>query len=107
MRTFPLLLLLVSATFPYAHAELDNKPQVFYVENDPDIQDLVTQVVAEQAHLTIAPTYKEAKRQLASNCFDLMLLDVALPDGNGLDLLADIEACPTKPQVVVFSANPV
>ena len=102
---------------PFNHVDLkrilkqaikfNSRPHILYVEDDPDIQHVVTQVLNGQAQLTLASTYKEAKQQLTDYTFDLVLLDVSLPDGNGLDLLVDIDTCLTKPQVVIFSANPV
>lgn len=45
-----------------------------------------------------------AKRQMRSNSFDLVILDVNLPDGNGLDLLADVRKTLALP-VIVLTAN--
>lgn len=45
-----------------------------------------------------------AKQQVKSNSFDLVILDVNLPDGNGLDLLADIRKRLAWP-VIVLTAN--
>jgi len=45
-----------------------------------------------------------AKKQLKSNSFDLVILDVNLPDGNGLDLLADMRKTVVLP-VIVLTAN--
>ena len=45
-----------------------------------------------------------AKQQMKSNSFDLVILDVNLPDGNGLDLLADIRKRLAWP-VIVLTAN--
>jgi DNA-binding response OmpR family regulator len=45
-----------------------------------------------------------AKRQMNSNLFDLVILDINLPDGNGLDLLADVRKRFDLP-VIVLTAN--
>ncbi|MDY0360917.1 MAG: sigma-54 dependent transcriptional regulator [Desulforegulaceae bacterium] len=37
--------------------------------------------------------------------FDLVFLDVNLPDGNGLDLLGDIKEKPSKPDVVIMTGT--
>ena len=44
-----------------------------------------------------------AKKQLRSNSFDLVILDVNLPDGNGLDLIADVRLLALP--VIVLTAN--
>lgn len=45
-----------------------------------------------------------AKKQIKSNSFDLIILDVNLPDGNGLELLAEIRKTLELP-VIVLTAN--
>lgn len=45
-----------------------------------------------------------ARQQLPSTAFDLVILDLNLPDGNGLDLLADIRRTMDLP-VIVLTAN--
>lgn len=45
-----------------------------------------------------------AKKQIKSNSFDLLILDVNLPDGNGLDLLADFRRTLALP-VIILTAN--
>jgi len=45
-----------------------------------------------------------AKQQLISNSFDLVILDINLPDGNGLDLLAEVHQTLALP-VIVLTAN--
>ena len=82
-------------------------PKMLYVEDDADLQQVVAHIIQHQAQLTIASSLTEARQVLEKFTFDLVLLDVALPDGSGLDLLADIKRCPKKPQVVIYSANPV
>ncbi|MDD2402720.1 MAG: response regulator transcription factor, partial [Clostridia bacterium] len=45
-----------------------------------------------------------AKKQMKSNSFDLMILDVNLPDGKGLELLADVKKAVALP-VIILTAN--
>ena len=53
----------------------------------------------------IAGTLHEARRGLVAETPDVVLLDIRLPDGNGLDLLAEIGRLePDPPPVVVLSA---
>jgi DNA-binding response OmpR family regulator len=43
---------------------------------------------------TACATIAEAQRELADHVFDLVILDVLLPDGDGVDLLRDIRTMP-------------
>lgn len=57
------------------------------------------------ARLAVAGTLAEARALLAGEPFDLVLLDVRLPDGNGLDLAREVADRPGRPRVVVLTAN--
>lgn len=47
---------------------------------------------------------QQANRQIATNCFDLIILDVNLPDGNGLDLLKQLRQSSPVP-IIILTAN--
>lgn len=57
------------------------------------------------ARLAVAGTLAEARAVLAGERFDLVLLDVRLPDGNGLDLARELADRPQRPRIVVLTAN--
>ena len=57
------------------------------------------------AALLEARTIEQAGAILAEKDIDIVLLDVRLPDGNGLDLLREIEAGHPDLGVVVMSAS--
>ena len=50
-----------------------------------------------------ASTIAAAEELLAKDNFDLMIVDVRLPDGDGTDLLKQIQSRPSKPIVVMIS----
>lgn len=53
-----------------------------------------------------AETIAQARALLASHALDIVLVDVRLPDGNGLDLAAELRAHPAGPaRVVIVSAS--
>jgi CheY-like chemotaxis protein len=55
--------------------------------------------------LSVAGTLAEARAQLAAATFDFVLLDVRLPDGDGLELARELAAIEGGPRVVVLTAN--
>ena len=61
----------------------------------------------QAATLLEATTLAEARDHLAGQPIDVVLLDVRLPDGNGLDLAREIRTLPTarRPRVLVLSAS--
>lgn len=53
----------------------------------------------------IAPTFKRASEKLYAFQYDVLLLDLMLPDGNGLDLLYDIKKNWPDMGVIIISAK--
>jgi two-component system, OmpR family, KDP operon response regulator KdpE len=58
------------------------------------------------ADLLEAETLAEARQHLAEGAIDILLLDVRLPDGSGLDLARELVANDdTRPRIVILSAS--
>jgi CheY-like chemotaxis protein len=55
--------------------------------------------------VTVAPSLAEARRALAEQTFDAVLLDHDLPDGAGPSLLDFLRQLPQRPAVVAVSAH--
>ncbi len=82
-------------------------PRVLHVEDDPIIYEMVNVILRGQVNLLHAPTLADAHKKLREGPYDLILLDVELTDGSGLDLLNDLNQLDYTPQVVVFSAHEI
>ncbi len=62
-------------------------PRILIVEDDPQISKSLTLNLKFSGYATMsAPTISEAWDLLKNEHFDLMCLDIGLPDGSGLDL---------------------
>ena len=60
------------------------------VDDDADAAHLIAEQVAQRGHATaVAHSLAEARRLMAARSPDLVLLDLQLPDGNGLSLFAE------------------
>ena len=57
------------------------------------------------AELVEAPTIADGRRALENGTFDVLLLDVRLPDGNGLELAASLPE--PRPLMVAMTASVV
>lgn len=76
-------------------------PHILIIEDEREIAELVELSLA-RAHFTarIAPTAEQARQLLAREHFDLLLLDVGLPDTDGFELLKTLR--PQHPQPVIM-----
>ena len=88
-------------------AEHGQLPRVLHVEDEVDVHKVVNVMLHDHCDLTWTDTFADSKEKLEREEFDLVLLDVDLPDGSGLDLLSVIERCEKQPRVVIFSAYDV
>ncbi|MBS1993051.1 MAG: PAS domain S-box protein [Cyanobacteria bacterium SZAS LIN-3] len=83
--------------------------RILLVEDDADLAQVLSVHFRKTAHQsTWAGTLKEARRQLKTESFDVVVLDLTLPDGSGLDLLEKIrsdERTAALPVIVVTGQN--
>ncbi len=77
--------------------------KVLHIEDNPDILQLVTLLLEETADIDYAMSLKQARIKMENPDYDLVILDLNLPDGSGLELLE--EAQQKHLPVVVFSAD--
>ena len=77
------------------------KPQILHVEDDEGVLAVMSEGLGSAVSITSAKTLEAAQQAIARHRFDLVILDIALPDGSGLDLLTDL---PLETGVIVFSA---
>ncbi len=79
-------------------------PHILYVEDDLSLHDIFQQAFGDDLRMTGAKTLAEARVSMSMHVFDLVLLDLELPDGSGIKLLDRI---PRSTPVIVFSAYDV
>jgi CheY-like chemotaxis protein len=77
------------------------------VEDDPDIslalQDLLE---FEGFHVDCASTCRQASVSIAQNTYDVVLLDLGLPDGDGGSILENLHVShPSLPVIVLTASN--
>ncbi len=96
---------LLNAVERAVHGPNGQHARVLHVEDDPDIRRLVASLCQDVAEYDYAASAREAREKLACGRYRLVILDLALPDGSGEFLLADIKAHEHPPGVLVFSAG--
>ena len=81
--------------------------RILVVDDDAAIRTVVAQALRRAGHeVTTADTLAAADRALAAAPPDVLVTDVVLPDGNGLDHIASVaERHPTLPVIVLSARN--
>lgn len=82
----------------------ERKPSILHVEDDEDVLKVISAGLGDEVAMTSAKSSAEARRKLQQERFDLVILDLGLPDGSGADLIG---AIPQGTAVVIFSASEV
>ena len=79
---------------------------IFFIEDDLSLINGLSFALKKQGYeLTIARTTAEANRLWEQNRYDLVLLDVALPDGSGFDLCEQIRQTSKVPIMFLTAAD--
>lgn len=83
----------------------DKPSKILIVEDDLALNQGLVLSLKNDSYTTL-PVFsiKEAREQLANNIFDLIVLDVNLPDGNGLELCQEIRRRSAVP-IIFLTAN--
>lgn len=80
----------------------DAEYRILHVEDDLDVIQVVSEMVASVGEYYYATTLDRARAYLDEQDFDLVILDLTLPDGEGVELLTSLAE---KVPIVVFSGK--
>ena len=77
---------------------------ILVIDDDAFFQEFLCRLLGAEGHDVVrAGSVTEADSRVQAAEFDLVFLDVRLPDGSGLDLLPRLRALPSEPEVVIIT----
>lgn len=80
--------------------------KILVVEDEIQIQQTIVDfLVREKMLVETASTFREGIDKIISFDYDCILLDMMLPDGNGMDLLKELRKLNKKTSVIILSAK--
>ncbi len=80
--------------------------RILLIEDDPGLGNAVRDQIAAEGHMPdLAPTLSYARDLLATMPYDLILLDLGLPDGRGIDFLKALRAKGSVTPVMILTAH--
>lgn len=78
---------------------------ILVVDDEPKIVKLIASMLEEDGYtVTRSENIEEAQKHLKSEIFDLIVTDVRLPDGSGIELLKHARSAFPQTQVIVITA---
>src|SRR5215470_1757696 len=79
--------------------------RILVVDDDPEIRKLLARYIEGQGfRVQLAASCRELRDKLATHHIDLIVLDVMLPDGSGLDMCRDLRADRSNVPIILLTA---
>jgi two-component system NtrC family response regulator len=79
-------------------------PTVLIIDDDKPICDWIANVITRLGHQAVSThLLREGLRKVQSVSFDVVFLDVQMPDGSGLESIQKIKAARSSPEVIVIT----
>ncbi|MBI4772695.1 MAG: sigma-54-dependent Fis family transcriptional regulator [Deltaproteobacteria bacterium] len=79
--------------------------QILVIDDDPQICDMLCLHLQHMGYAAeFALTLNAGMVKLFSGAFDVVFLDVLLPDGDGLKAIPEIKTAPGSPEIIIFTA---
>lgn len=80
--------------------------KILLVEDDANLREVIQKSLEKERYVVeVAPDYYTALRKIEDYDYDCILLDIMLPDGNGLMLLEQLKAMHKRENVIIISAK--
>ncbi|RUO75372.1 response regulator [Idiomarina seosinensis] len=82
-------------------------PRVLHVEDDVDLSSVIRSMIGEHIELDNVSNLGEARRLLKAHHYDVILLDIGLPDGSGWELVPDLKVANPNTAIIVLTGRDV
>lgn len=80
--------------------------KILIIEDEPALRELIQRSLEKERYVVeVAADFNSALRKIEDYDYDCVLLDIMLPDGNGLDLLEKLKTMHKRENVIIISAK--
>ena len=80
--------------------------KVLIIEDEKDLAKSISEYLSEENYLCeFASTFRQAMDKINTYQYDCIVLDIMLPDGNGLDILEELKRQNKQDGVIIVSAK--
>ncbi len=83
--------------------------KILIADDHPVVRQGIKQILAETRDLVVADeaaSGQEVMKKVMKNDYDVILLDISMPERNGLDILRELKSKKPKPAVLILSIYP-
>jgi len=78
--------------------------EILIIDDDPQVSSTLGTLFSRLGHnYCEAATLAEGREVACRQAFDLIFLDVRLPDGNGLELISEFGDSPGQPEIIILT----
>ena len=80
--------------------------KILIIEDDLSFQEILCRTLEQERYIVeVAPNYRTGLIKLSDYTYDCILLDINLPDGNGLELLREFKEMKKESSLIIISAR--
>jgi len=80
--------------------------KILIIEDEIELLVAISNYLIKENYICeLAENFSKASEKLSIYEYDVILLDITLPDGNGLELLKTVKKCQIKSGVIIISAR--
>lgn len=83
---------------------MEKKNTILVVDDEHGVRQSFNMVLKDEYHLLLAGTGQEAIDIFTKNSIDMILLDICLPDSDGLELLEKFKEADPKTEIIMVTA---
>ena len=80
--------------------------KILIIEDDLSLQEIMRRTLEQERYVVeVAPNYRTGLIKISDYTYDCILLDINLPDGNGLELLREFKEIKKESSLIIISAR--
>jgi len=80
---------------------LPSLPHILVVEDEAGLRKLIALILGTNGlRYRTAGSVRDARKKFQSEAFDIVFLDIGLPDGSGFDVLEEVRSC--RPETIII-----
>lgn len=84
---------------------IETRAKILIIDDDEGMAYTLTRMAQEEGHQTlVASSLSEGLPLVLAGEYDVLFLDVRLPDGSGIDAIPEIQSIPFPPEIIIITA---